>query len=161
MERICIHGQIMMGLVGMCIAVRMPGIVMSLGCSAIYWHSRYFRLFSIGIYRIYRVDLTGIAPGQHALWNTEGAAPDQHALWNAEGIRAAPDQAPLYSGSTLRQGPSAAQQPEDTTTRMSADRQPPREGRLISAIGTKRQTERHGCPDGGSKVIFHTHATFY
>ena len=60
----------------------------------------------------------------HALWNAEGTAADQHALYNAE------------SGLNY----SAIQQPEDTTSRMSADRQPTSENRLISKIGTPQQT---------------------
>ena len=44
--------------VGTYIAVRMPDTVILLGCSAIYWHSQYFGLLSIGIYRIYRVNFT-------------------------------------------------------------------------------------------------------
>ena len=39
-------------------AVRIACILLVLGCSAIYWHSQYFGLLSIGIYRIYRVNFT-------------------------------------------------------------------------------------------------------
>jgi hypothetical protein len=70
-------------------------------------------------------------------WNAEGTAPDQHALWNAEGT--APDQLALYNAESGLNY-SAAQHPEDTTTRMSADRQPTSENRLISKIGTPQQT---------------------
>ena len=77
------------------------------------------------------------APDQHALWNAEGTAPDQHALWNAEGTT--PDQHALYNAESGLNY-SATQQPEDTTTRMSTDRQPTKEDRLISKIGTSRQT---------------------
>ena len=92
----------------------------------------------------------GTAPDHHALWNAEGTAPDHHALWNAEGT--APDQHALWNteGTALGQHAlynaesglnfNATQQPEDTTTRLSTDRQPSREDRLISKIGTPFQT---------------------
>ena len=47
---------------GTYIAVRMPDTVILLGCSAIYWHSQYFGLLSIGIYRIYRVKINKMPP---------------------------------------------------------------------------------------------------
>ena len=70
-------------------------------------------------------------------WNAEGTAPDQHALWNAEGT--APDQLALYNAESGLNF-SATQQPEDTTTRLSTDRQASREERLISKIGSSKQT---------------------
>ena len=70
-------------------------------------------------------------------WNAEGTAPDQHALWNAEGT--APDQLALYNAESGLNF-SATQQPEDTTTRLSTDRQASREDRLISKIGSSKQT---------------------
>ena len=90
----------------------------------------------------------GTTPGQHALWNAEGAAPGQ-TLWNAEGT--APGQnmhAPWNAEVTAPGQPphaeaglkySATQQPEDTTPHFSTDRQPTREVRLISKIGTSQQ----------------------
>ena len=80
----------------------------------------------------------GTAAGQSPLWNAEGTAYGQNPLWNAEGTAAG--QNPLWDGNRLGTGYSATRQPEDTTTRMSADRQPAREDRLISKIGTARQT---------------------
>ena len=44
--------------IGTYIAVPLPDTVILLGCSAIYWHSQYFGLLSIGIYRICRVNFT-------------------------------------------------------------------------------------------------------
>ena len=62
----------MYSILGTYIAVRMPDTVILLGCSAIYWHSQYFGLLSIGIYRIYRVNFTK---------NTKNASETGHCGW--------------------------------------------------------------------------------
>ena len=119
--------------VGTYIAVPLPDTVILLGCSAIYWHSQYFGLLSIGIYRIYRVKINKNAsetvPATARGWWLAGCAVGRRPVavgvlhtgpgelrcgrwcsWDSRPAQAIPTAAAIGDGMTLlwpaRHGPS-------------------------------------------------------